>query len=287
MKNNNNNLPDVYNDWKKCYFCKQDFQEKNNIGQLKCRIHPGIKLHNTKFNCFYYSCCGTKIDQNNFIYFNRSPVHLNIHDAIGCFPIDHFDLNYLKEKGIDNGLNQFDLKKRINDLKEISVIIIPDLLFNKGIRYPLNECVLYKSLNENLNQFKKLNTNIFQNDNKFIRNFNIEINYFATKSFKFYDNNDNNIKTYNGNLIYYSNTEKENNYEIDLIEISNLINENYTEKYCNEDDNIKDIWNLNIKKESDNSNYCEDLIKNNNIINFTIVKRIGNYLYYDFNGFKS
>jgi hypothetical protein len=253
-----------YNSWRKCYSCHESFREKDNIGQLYCRIHPGI-IYTEKDLNRYYSCCGVRVDSYNMIFRNNNLLLISENDKRGCLKIDHFDKEYLKEK-----LDFFspnDIYKRIDQIKSISITAVPDQLYTLGITKPRKECILDTV---NINQCYQLyhnNTNYFI-ENSQIRTYNLDIMKNALYSH------------------HHQRKEKKDNIKIDLIPLCNQIDSMLDSNKDFQKSFIDNIWNENITTTSNEDILLVDNIRKNidNEIQrtFQMVKRIDNQFIYTY-----
>lgn len=98
---------------KMCVHCGTAYFEYENLGQLNCFIHPGVKIYDVTQGKFTYSCCGT--DQ-----------------SIGCLEVDH----------MDKLLNRDDAQKRKEELKVMAMMIMPQILTQFGYMRPQSENIL-------------------------------------------------------------------------------------------------------------------------------------------------
>lgn len=111
--------PDIYNilpqeDIKenKCVNCGNIYCEFENMGQLDCDIHPGVRVYNTKTNTFYYTCC-----KNDVTY--------------GCMKSDHMNIPL-----------SLDASERIKELKMMVFMVMPQILTQYGYWRPRSENIL-------------------------------------------------------------------------------------------------------------------------------------------------
>lgn len=251
---------DYYNKWRRCQHCLEEYQEKNNIGQLNCRIHPGIIVSNE--NNRYYTCCGILVDSNRNLILHNGLSLLSIFDTLGCVKIDHFDQDYLLQKNIEL-FSLDDLFERVNQIKSISWIALPDQLLIKSKK----ECIL-ESFNVNnccdsFNKYSNFFTNI-----KPIVNYNLNISKNAVCNYNKIKLNEN------------------DNIEIDLYEICKIIDsliDNLNENNKNNSNLIDEIWNNNIQIDDTYT----PIIKQSDPLtkNFSIIKRINYKMIYNKNGF--
>jgi hypothetical protein len=96
-----------------CVHCGSAYFEYQNLGQLDCFIHPGIKIYDVVRGRFTYSCCGT--DQSR-----------------GCLRVDH----------MDELLSHDDAQKREEALKAMAIMIMPQILTEFGYIRPRSENIL-------------------------------------------------------------------------------------------------------------------------------------------------
>jgi len=118
----------AYTEYQKCIHCNQHFLEADNIGQLKCRLHPGVRALDPDTNSDYYTCC-----QYHLVYGYAGGLYETL-EARGCLSADHFAEEICED----------DQVLRHEDLFEMSVSIVPTGLFWYGLLPPLPECVLYQ-----------------------------------------------------------------------------------------------------------------------------------------------
>jgi hypothetical protein len=299
MDEDNDNVHYNYNKERVCYICGDYFYEKENIGHLNCRIHPGIIVYNR--NKAYYSCCGSLIDCDNRIYSKTkySKSSLTYNNELGCLPIDHFEYDFLYSKGIVNinpeilNIEQHDkvsftdnLDKRINELKSLSIQIVNKELYNKNIiKYPRKESIIDDFDITYINNIKNSITK-----NKLLFN-NTPNNFIKKYDLKIYTNSINTLLVNNNYTIFKYGIENVygNNINIDIksfdenfigIDIWEKINElNDYKKLLDKNKQttkIYDTWNIK------NDNKYE---KEFHIIPFMIVKRISNKIVYTSHGY--
>lgn len=120
-------LPEEYIFPRHCSLCNTWYKEKQNIGRLLCRIHPGLKLCDERGK-IYYSCCGFYYDD----FANNSVMSI---DALGCMPIDHTDISF----------DDTNLVSRLNEIKSFIIVTIPIILWDMGVERPLSHRLLYSS----------------------------------------------------------------------------------------------------------------------------------------------
>lgn len=260
-----------YNKWRKCYYCRECFQEKDNIGQLYCRIHPGIIFIGNDCNR-YYSCCGVRVDSYNIFYNYNNRPFVSQYDTLGCIKIDHFDKEYLMERlsSVDDNESLFenkDIFKRIEQIKSLSIIAVSDQLYNYGVHRPRKECIIDTI---NSNNCYNINTNYFQ-DTKQTKSYNLDIskNAFYSHRIKFI-------------------TPLENdNIQIDLINVCKQIDDMLETNKDYQKDLISNIWTENIAT----TNTTEEILLIENLKktidntvprDFQMVKRIDNELVYTY-----
>lgn len=256
---------DNYKKWRKCHLCNEYFQEKDNIGQLYCRIHPGIIIFGKDRNR-YYSCCGVRVD-SCFNFYLYNDVHfISEYDRLGCLKIDHFDKEYLEEKifndNDDEEISKIDIDKRIEQIKAISLLSISDEVYKYGITKPKQECILetinindcYKQYHDETNYFSK---------NRLQRQYDLGITRNSKKNTPFNDNID-----------------------IDLMPICKQIDEMLSLNKDYQKDAIGNIWNENITTQEDINLYEElsNNINNDSERNFKMIKRIDSKLVYNYYG---
>lgn len=283
-----------YSEWKKCYFCNGDFQEKNNIGLLYCRIHPGIKILNNNGKCFY-SCCGVEVDKydNHFLYKFTDP--LGYPNKIGCLKIDHFDLETLIEKDIvikqynfhdknfyiEKSFSTSDIKQKISEIKNLSIICVNNKLYKNGLSYPKRECIFYDTytLKSKLN-----NINIFNKSQLDIKRFNLNIYNSAAHYLLNTESKRNKFKTLDNNTIYYDYNSDDNYIEYDLNSIENQLKNSKMDYGEDEDENIQNIWKNNIQNNSDE---FKENSGEKEFVDFKVISRIDTKLSYNSDGYYS
>ena len=265
---------DNYNRWRKCYHCNESFQEKNNIGQLYCRIHPGIIFisKNDDNNNRYYSCCGVRVDScQRFFMYNNIPF-ISQYDPLGCLKIDHFDKEYLMEKILDDEelFSKTDISKRIEQIKLLSIIAVSNQLYKYGVSKPRKECIIDSININNCYQLYNNTTNYFKS-NQQIKIYNLDISKNALYS----------------HHIHFINPDDNDNIQIDLIpvcqQIDNMLdlNKDYQKEL------IDNIWNDNITTTNEDITLIDNLKKTINDEvprNFQMVKRIDTELLYNYYG---
>ncbi len=109
-----------YRQIRKCVHCSQFFLEAENIGQWRCRLHPGVCRHSLDRNGEFYTCCqGTSYSQ-------------------GCAVADH----------CGEELSVTDEAERHDELFEMLFAVVPYGLFQYGLKPPSPETTLYDSQQE-------------------------------------------------------------------------------------------------------------------------------------------
>lgn len=290
-------LPENYTEWKKCYFCGDDYQQKNNIGFLRCRVHPGIKLIGD-FNTTYYSCCGAIIIARNVYYknqFTNLPIYTK-EDKMGCLEIDHFCQDELLEKGILYSSNKRikndydDIKtfssnfnEKIEQIKSLCFMIVPDLLYQKGLFKPIYTNTILQKFEysdiENIEKHVKENMLNFGN-NSFNIKYNLNIQSNSLKGYFYNKDYFKNSTSIHKNEVFYieNNTKDKDNIEIDVLQIIQSLKEEILSSTQN-DINMNEYWQDNLTNEIiDNENSLNDQPIN---FSFYIISRIGNSLLYD------
>ncbi len=269
-------IPDRFKEYKSCITCQQQYRDIDNIGLLKCSIHPGILETNTTNNTIEYTCCGLSptIDNQytNFVTQN---------EAMGCVKCDHTSIDF----GVKNK------KKRLNNIRSWCTIVIPYLLYDFGMHQPDKSCILIEVNRDALKDIKH-NTNGNDNDSRCVFNINtllvnIEDSYYShirTSGGGGGDNGDDrtDIKI---NIMHISNDlykgALESNYFKEYIGDSFSIKENITETQCDS------IWIGKLPKELDSTlaiqTSLQERLKNKNRktwhpIPFKIIIRIDNKL---------
>ena len=124
-------LPSIYTDEKRCTQCNQRFREFDNIGQMKCRLHPGIMIDGR------YTCCGMRPCHRT------APGMLNIQQLNGCLPVDHMDVE----------LNGISADVRTRQLIKWGIFLLADVFVDeKNIQRPLRTTHLYHYSSEHTDQ---------------------------------------------------------------------------------------------------------------------------------------
>lgn len=101
----------------RCVHCLAYFLEAENIGQMRCRLHPGVARYDLDREAAHYSCCDGDTD------------------APGCRLADH-----CREE-----LSVEDERERHEALFEMVFEIVPCGLFQYGLMPPVPENTLYDS----------------------------------------------------------------------------------------------------------------------------------------------
>lgn len=297
-------LPEKFNDWKKCYFCDECYQQKNNIGFLKCRIHPGIKLLNDSNNILYYSCCGTVIKPINVYYqnqFKQFPI-FSEKDKMGCLEIDHFCYDELLEKGIisiskkrikkdNDDIKSFssNLNEKIEQIKSLSFMIVPGLLYKNGLFKPIYSNTIlqhfdYKDI-ENIEKYVKENLSSF-GTNTFNVNYKLNLESNALQGYFYNKKYFNSSSLINGEVFYLENNTnniKNNDITIDLLQIIQTLKEEFL-SLNNNDNYINNFWQENITSEITENDHQQYNDNNNNInFSFYVISRIGDSLSFNCN----
>lgn len=294
------NIVEYYNTQRKCYICQSWFIEKENIGQLECRIHPGVVLYGDK-NRRYYSCCGSIFDVDELVYKNKnSSMPIVNKNALGCLAIDHFDYDALESKGIIDIKEEklsFLIKdkwwfsdkptKIIKEIQSLSIFTIPLLLYNNRIvKYPINNTVL-ETFNEKnieiiintLNDKSTFNNSI----QTYIKKYDLSVYNNCLNSVLIQNKNfKHGIKNDYGSTIDISLIEKNNTIELNIWDIINELSQKYKEpnKLNTNLEIVSNIW---------NDDYNKIPIEESNklsIVPFLLVRRIGTTLEYTTHGYK-
>ena len=105
---------DILKKPRKCVYCGEIYFECQNVGNLKCNIHPGWRVSDSDGRQ-YYSCCG--ITLNHII----RDACFDEEETMGCTPSDHVDRPFSIEG-----------KKRIEDIKSWMLISLPSIWFVLG-----------------------------------------------------------------------------------------------------------------------------------------------------------
>lgn len=101
-------VPEHYLRRRQCVHCGQDFCEYENLGQLRCRLHPGLAQYDARRRDFFYSCCRDSVESR------------------GCVEADHLD-------EMPSLANQ---QERWAQLRAWSTLAVPVLLFRYGLVPP-------------------------------------------------------------------------------------------------------------------------------------------------------
>lgn len=119
-------LPDALTKQQKCLSCGVLFRECENIGRHLCRIHPGLKLVDSRTNRVSYSCC------------NYSPgsygYDVNLLSQ-GCLQIDHQGALL-----IDDAIHP-----RMLQLRNFGLLVMPKVLLPFLVTQPMSSAILYDS----------------------------------------------------------------------------------------------------------------------------------------------
>lgn len=119
-------LPDVLTRQQKCLSCGVLFRECENIGRHLCRIHPGLKLVDSRTNRVSYSCC------------NYSPgsygYDVNLLSQ-GCLQIDHQAALLIDDA----------IAPRMLQLRNFGLLVIPKVLLPFLVTQPMSSSILYDS----------------------------------------------------------------------------------------------------------------------------------------------
>lgn len=118
-----------FSEEQRCAHCQTSFTEGRNIGQLLCRLHPGVRLTGSDGHAFY-SCCGLQYERHD----------LPLHARQGCLRVDHMAVPPAYVGG--------DINARLNDLRAFATVILRCDAFKDqrmAITRPGAECVLYDS----------------------------------------------------------------------------------------------------------------------------------------------
>ena len=279
-----------YNKLRKCYFCNDSYYERENIGQLRCRTHPGIIIYEGNYNP-YYSCCGTYIDNDNSNFaYNNSKIYLRHKNSFGCCPIDHFDKEYLEEHKViydrPEKLSHIDIDKhwfsntfheKLKEIRALSIIFVKkDHIINKTIKQPLKQCILDEFNDSDIMFIKNKMVNRSLGDystTEYIKVYNINLYNNCFHNLLKRDDylNKNN---YNGNVVDIHTIKNYNNVKLDILGAINTFNEKKEET-----DKINvNTFSLTHVKDLDDD--LDDASKPCIPIPFIIVNRISNILEY-------
>lgn len=110
-------VEDRYRQWRKCIHCRELFLEAENIGQLRCRLHPGVRQFDLYRSDEYYTCCGGESG------------------SVGCIAADH----------CGDDLCETDEKERHEALFEMAFAVVPCGLFQYGLMPPMPSTTVFDS----------------------------------------------------------------------------------------------------------------------------------------------
>jgi hypothetical protein len=119
-------LNPLYTEYQKCVHCDKYYLEAGNLGQLQCRLHPGVKTHDPQKGVDYYTCCEYR---PHILKWQESQ------EARGCLAADHI--------AETEELCNEDEVQRHADLLQLCTATVPTGLFEYGVTPPLRDCVIY------------------------------------------------------------------------------------------------------------------------------------------------
>lgn len=122
-------ITEKYRHLRVCLLCRLTFKEIENIGRLRCRIHPGLKLYDKQSNREFYSCCGLYLD--DCISGKVTQPYM-----AGCVTIDHMASDVCS-------LSKTNLESRLNAIKAFALIVVPrEILSVKNLIPPERRTIL-------------------------------------------------------------------------------------------------------------------------------------------------
>lgn len=138
MRRNIDLLPLDLTSAKKCVQCGTIYVELDNIGRLRCHVHPGVRLENAGGQ-HYYSCCD------------------RLDPQYGCTQIDHT---------IEVFTTQSE-EMRLNQIQQFSIMILPCILHPYLYQIPTRDRILYElppdfNLNRNQTDLLQLSLPVLQ-----------------------------------------------------------------------------------------------------------------------------
>ena len=107
-------LPTELKRQQECAQCGVLFYEMENIGRLRCQLHPGVRLVDEQHRT-YYSCCDRGLGWR------------------GCLSVDHCARRFTQDP----------LETRLSELQTFALYVAPDLLL-RYVTPPLNKSILYR-----------------------------------------------------------------------------------------------------------------------------------------------
>jgi len=105
-------IPEYYKKPRHCLYCEETYREYENVGQLRCLLHPGVRR--LVGNTYSYSCCGRQ------------------QQGGGCHKADHRDTLLVTD----------DEAQRLAQLTTGALIAVPRDLFRHGIVPPHRDHVV-------------------------------------------------------------------------------------------------------------------------------------------------
>lgn len=102
-------LPSDMTRQQKCVSCGAMYRECENIGRHLCRIHPGLKLVDSRTSRVFYSCCNYEPHTYGF------DANLLAH---GCLQMDHISGRLVSE----------DMTHRAQQLRTFGLLVMPKVL---------------------------------------------------------------------------------------------------------------------------------------------------------------
>ena len=129
MEEDETRISEKYRQLRVCLLCGLSFKEIENIGRLRCRIHPGIQLRDNMSSREFYSCCGLYPD--DCISGKVTQPYMG-----GCVTIDHMALDTCS-------LSKTNLESRLNAIKSFALIVVPrEVLSVKNLIPPERRTIL-------------------------------------------------------------------------------------------------------------------------------------------------
>lgn len=115
-------VPDDYIEERKCFYCGALYREVDNIGRLRCRIHPGIVQYDARSGYSYYSCCKRR----------DYPLSGGVG---GCVKSDHQHEEFTDD----------DQEQRHREMEDVAILTLPTTLFQYGVSPSGGDTVIYNS----------------------------------------------------------------------------------------------------------------------------------------------
>ena len=201
-----------YNILRKCTTCNTCYTEKENIGHLLCKIHPGLLLSESQTGRTYYTCCGLYTDAYRERHITLSTLH-------GCTRIDH----------IDQPFNTCSISERLKEIRTFATLVLPDSMINHPLVVkPLLECVLYTHTYHHRN--KKSNAHKFSYDINILGDTILPNSLHFLSYHNYYNLEsvcDKNISVSQDDQQLLENTRELNRIEFDIDSISKRVNRIY------------------------------------------------------------